>query len=115
MGYPATATTFWGAAGSAILLLPAVPWLMGLGLEAAPADAWAGVLYLAVAVTIVGYILWYWALGQGGIARVGLMQFLQPISGLLLAAVLLGEQLTLPLAIAAVLVLAGVFIAARAG
>ncbi len=114
-GYSATATTFWGAAGSAILLLPSVPWLMGLGLEAASVEAWAGVLYLAIAVTIIGYILWYWALGQGGIARVGLMQFLQPISGLLLAAVLLGEQLTLPLAVAAVLVLAGVFIAARAG
>ena len=115
MGYPATAATFWGAAGSAVLLLPAVPWLVGLGLEAAPAVAWAGVLDLAVAVTIIGYILWYWALGQGGIARVGLMQFLQPISGLLLAAALLGEGMTLPLAVAAALVLAGVFIAARAG
>lgn len=114
-GYPATATTFWGAAGSAIVLLPAVPWLLGLGLESAPLEAWVGVLYLAVAVTIVGYILWYWSLGQGGIARVGLMQFLQPISGLLLAAVLLGEGMTLPLAVAAALVLAGVFVAARAG
>lgn len=114
LGYPSTATTFWGAAGSAVLLLPSVPWLIGLNLAAAPPMAWAGVIYLAIAVTIAGYVLWYWALGKGGIARVGLVQFLQPVSGLLLASVLLGEQLTLPLAAAAVLVLAGVFIAARA-
>ncbi|MEZ5924340.1 MAG: DMT family transporter [Hyphomicrobiaceae bacterium] len=115
LGYPATATTFWGAALGAIVLLLAVPWLTDIKLDAVPGLAWAGVLYLAFAVTIIGYILWYWALGKGGIARVGLMQFLQPISGLLLAAVLLGEGMTMPLAAAALTVLAGVFIAARSG
>ena len=115
LGYPSTATTFWGAAGGALVLSPSLVWLIGsLDLAAAAPMAWAGVLYLAIAVTVIGYVLWYWALGKGGIARVGLIQFLQPISGLLLASALLGEQLTLPLAIAAVLVLAGVFIAARA-
>jgi drug/metabolite transporter (DMT)-like permease len=116
LGYPSTAATFWGAAASAIATVPALPWLLAdVDLAAAPGLAWAGVLYLAVAVTIVGYVLWYWALGKGGIARVGLMQFLQPVSGLLLAALLLGEGLTLPLAIAAALVLTGVFVAARTG
>lgn len=116
LGYPSTAATFWGAAGSAIVLLPVLPWLVrNLDFAAAPMSSWAGVLYLAIAVTIIGYVLWYWALGKGGIARVGLMQFLQPVSGLLLAALLLGEGLTLPLALAAALVLAGVFTAARAG
>jgi drug/metabolite transporter (DMT)-like permease len=116
MGYPSTATTFWGAALASVVLLPTLPWVWaGIGEGGGSVEAWAGVLYLAIAVTIVGYVLWYWALGRGGIARVGLTQFLQPVSGLLLAAVLLGEHLTLPLAVAALLVLAGVFIAARAG
>lgn len=115
LGYPATAATFWGAAAGAIVLSPSLVWLIGsLNLSAAPVAAWGGVLYLAIVVTVIGYVLWYWALGKGGIARVGLIQFLQPISGLLLASALLGEPLTLPLAVAAVLVLAGVFIAARA-
>lgn len=116
LGYASTATTFWGAAGAALVLSPASIWLIGsLGIGSAGPQAWAGVLYLAIAVTIVGYVLWYWALGKGGIARVGLIQFLQPVSGLLLASLLLGERMTLPLLAAAVLVLAGVSIAARAG
>lgn len=63
-------------------------------------------------VTILGYALWYWALGQGGIAQVGLLQFLQPVSGVFLAWVLLGEGLTGTLLLATTLVLLGVWIAA---
>ena len=43
---------------------------------------------------IIAYILWYWALGTGGIARVGLFQFLQPVSGVILAGIILAEALT---------------------
>ena len=55
-------------------------------------------LFLAIVTSIIGYIGWYWALAKGGISRIATIQFFQPISGLILAAILLGEQLTLPLA-----------------
>lgn len=114
-GYPSVATTFWGVAAAAPFLLPfAVFFALNRDMTAMAPDAWLAVLYLAVAVTIFGYVLWYWALGKGGIARIGLAQFFQPISGVLLAPALLSEPLTLPVFVAAVLVTAGVFIASRA-
>jgi len=66
-----------------------------------------------VVVTILGYVLWYWALGRGGIARVGLIQFLQPVSGVVLAALLLGERISLSFVLASALVLSGVWLAIR--
>ena len=58
-------------------------------------------------------MLWYWALGRGGIARVGLIQFLQPVSGVILAALLLGERISLSFLLASVLVLFGVWLALK--
>ena len=117
-GYPSTGTTFWGAAAMAIVLAPvlAVLWLgggMAQELAAASPQSWIAILYLASVVTILGYVLWYWALGKGGIARVGLIQFLQPVSGVILAALLLGERISLSFAAASALVLFGVWLAIR--
>jgi drug/metabolite transporter (DMT)-like permease len=83
------------------------------GLPRAGAASWAAVLFLAVVTSIAGYVGWYWALARGGIARVAPLQFLQPLSGLLLAALLLGERLTWPLAVGAAVVITGVAIARR--
>lgn len=114
-GYPATGTTFWGVIIFAIVLLPFVPFASsGVDVENVPAAAWISALYLAVFVTIVGYILWYWALGKGGIARIGSFQFMQPVSGVVLAALLLGEQLTASFFGASALVLLGVWYALKA-
>jgi drug/metabolite transporter (DMT)-like permease len=67
-----------------------------------------------VGVTIVGYVCWYWALGNGGIERVGLFQFLQPISGVILAWLLLGELIDGVFLAASALILCGVWIALKA-
>ena len=88
--------------------------LSGVDLAAVPPRAWAAVAYLAVGVTIVGYIMWYWALGKGGIERIGLIQFLQPVSGVILALLLLGERFTVLFVVASVLILIGVWLAIRA-
>ena len=70
-------------------------------------------IYLAAVTTIIGYIGWYWALAKGGIARISTIQFFQPVSGLILAALLLGERMTLSLLAASVVILAGVWTAQR--
>lgn len=117
-GYPSTGTTFWGAVAMAAVLAPLVVALTlfgGLGAEMAGAAtrSWLAILYLAAVSTIIGYVLWYWALGKGGIARVGLIQFLQPVSGVILAALLLGEGISVSFALASALVLFGVWLAIR--
>ncbi len=58
---------------------------------------------------------WYWALAAGGIARVGSIQFAQPVISLLLAIPILGEVVTPKLALAAAAIIGGVFIARRRG
>ena len=63
---------------------------------------------------MVAYILWYWALGTGGIARVGLFQFLQPVSGVILAWLILAENLSLIFVLASSIIMAGVILAFRA-
>jgi drug/metabolite transporter (DMT)-like permease len=114
-GYPSSGTTFYGAAIFAIVLLPFVPFVVrGADLPSGPEPAWLAVAYLAVGVTIVGYMLWYWALGKGGIERMGLFQFLQPVSGVILAWALLAEHITPSFLAASGLVLFGVWLALRA-
>ena len=114
-GYSARGTTFWGVGLFALLLLPLTPFVLDFdNLLSAGAYAWSGLLYQAIGVTIVAYILWYWALGTGGIARVGLFQFLQPVSGVVFAFLLLAEMLSITFIVASILIMAGVVIAFRA-
>ena len=114
-GYSARGTTFWGVGLFALLLLPLTPLLLDHpAIANAGLYAWSGLLYQAIGVTIIAYVLWYWALGTGGIARVGLFQFLQPISGILLAWWILSENLTLIFLLASSIIMVGVILAFRA-
>ncbi len=85
------------------------PW-SGAAPEASPV-AWGAIATLAWATSIIGYIGWYWALARGGIARIGTIQFLQPLSGLVLAYFLLAERPSLTLIAATALILTGVVVA----
>ena len=73
----------------------AIGWSTSTRSLSAGSYAWSGLLYQAIGVTVMAYILWYWALGTGGIARVGLFQFLQPLSGVVLAWLVLAENISL--------------------
>ena len=115
-GYSSKATAFWGVTLFAIVLLAYIPYAMDISsVVNAGALSLSGLLFLAVGVTIIGYIMWYWALGTGGIARVGLLQFLQPISGIILAWWLLAEPLTAGFLVATAIIMSGVIIAFKAG
>jgi drug/metabolite transporter (DMT)-like permease len=107
-------TTFWGIVLGGLFLLPIMPTVLG---PAAWHDAglvgWGAVAYLALGATILGYVCWYWALQQGGIARIGTMQFLQPLVALVLAVAVLHERVTPELALAGLLIVAGVALAQR--
>jgi drug/metabolite transporter (DMT)-like permease len=41
---------------------------------------------------LIGFVFWYRGLARGGIAAVGQLQLLQPLFGLALAALILGER-----------------------
>ena len=114
-GYPAQGTAYWTVVVGSLVFAPFVPFIVtAADLTSASSVAWGSVLYLAIGVTVVGYIFWFWAMARGGIARVGLVQFFQPISGLLIAHILLGEPLSLLLLASSALVIGGIAIANRA-
>jgi drug/metabolite transporter (DMT)-like permease len=114
LGYHALAATYWGVVIGAVLMAPLLAGTIAVdGLPDAGASSWGAVLWMAILTSIVGYIGWYWALTHGGIQRISTIQFLQSISGLILAAWLLGEEFTVPLVIASIAILAGVTITQR--
>lgn len=79
-------------------LVLALPVMLAGTLATAPASlagvspaAWAGLGYVALFSMLIGFVFWYRGLALGGIAAVGQLQLLQPLLGLCLAALLLGE------------------------
>jgi drug/metabolite transporter (DMT)-like permease len=92
-GYAALPTTLWGITGASLALLPLLAWSLARGgVPQADAAAWGSIVALATLVSVIGYIGWYWALAKGGISRIASTQFTEPLFGVVLAAVLLGER-----------------------
>ncbi len=107
-------TTLWGIALGGVALLPALPFAFAdIQWATFGAGPWLAIGYLAVVSSLLAYVTWYWALGAGGIGRVGTWQFAMPIVSLGLAVVILAEPLSWPLAGSATVILAGIWIAGR--
>jgi len=101
---------------SAAALLPLAVWLLiRNGWPQAGVVAWGSVLVLAILTSVLGYVAWYWALGVGGISRMASIQFTQPIFGVALAAIVLGDRSAPLVALAGIGVLAGAWLVLRAG
>ncbi len=63
--------------------------------------------------SLIGYMLWFFALGRGGIDRIGSLQLTMPVMTLAVAAVLLGETLSALSTVAAVVLIGGTVVAHR--
>jgi drug/metabolite transporter (DMT)-like permease len=70
----------------------------------------AGIAYLAIATSIVAYLIWYYALGRLAPSKVAVFANIQPILTMLLAWLVLGEVLTPRFLVGAGVTLAGVLI-----
>lgn len=93
-------------------LVLALPVMLPLAWLTAPASftgvhapAWFGLAYVSVFSMLVGFVFWYRGLAEGGVAAVSQLQLLQPFFGLMLAAIVLNEQVTLLMLLAAVAVI----------
>ncbi len=69
-----------------------------------------GILYLAIATSIVAYLIWYYALGKLAPSKVAVFANIQPILTMVLAWLLLGEVLTPRFLVGAGVTLAGVLL-----
>ena len=94
-------------------LVLALPVMLPLALLAQPetyagiaSPAWIALGYVSLFSMLIGFVFWYRGLAQGGIAAVGQLQLLQPFMGLMLAAGLLGEAVSLTMALVCLAVVA---------
>lgn len=80
-----------------VLSLPfSAPLALWLRPAAWPSQAppWIALAYVALFAQWIGFVFWYRGLARGGIAAVGQLQLLQPFFGLMLAALVLHENVS---------------------
>lgn len=100
----------WGLLS--ILPFAALEWRDGLRPAWTPLAVLA-VVYLAVVVTALGYLVWNRALGQVSAPRAAIFLNVQPVVGALLGVLLLDEPVTAFTLLGGALVVAGVWVTVR--
>jgi drug/metabolite transporter (DMT)-like permease len=104
----------WAVVLSLPVLLPLTLILWPQEAASAPWPSWAGLAYVALVSQYLGFWLWNSALAIGGVARIGQLQLLQTFATLAIAAVLLGEAVTLRMLFFATAVVVVVALGVRA-
>jgi drug/metabolite transporter (DMT)-like permease len=98
----------------AVLLQPVI-WIAyrDVSLATVPSEAWWAVSYMAVFPSVLGYLIYYWALGHVPASRIAGVQYVQPLTATSLGWILLGESVSLNLGMAGAVILTGVYLAER--
>lgn len=76
-----------------------------------PIGAWLDIAYLVVFATIVGFVLFYWAVRRYGAGTASLVSYLVPVFALVQAVLILGEQPAPLEIVGGAIILAGVRVA----
>ena len=94
-----------------------VPWgtysMYNSGIESVAPVTWFLILYIGLFATAAPYLLNAWALARVNPSVVAVFVYLQPLIGFGMAIIFLGEKLDLKLALAAILVFAGLFLVTK--
>ncbi|MFL9883888.1 DMT family transporter [Paraburkholderia agricolaris] len=96
----------WALVLSLPLMLPLAWWTRPASFEGVSHAALWGLAYVSLFSMLIGFVFWYRGLALGGIAGVGQLQLLQPFFGLLLAGLLLHEQIPPAMILVTVVVVA---------
>lgn len=75
-------------------------------------EFWGAVIFLSVGCTVISFIIWFWALKNWKASSAGTFIYLVPLIALISGNIFLDEPLDIHIAIGAVVVLAGVILAA---
>ena len=78
-----------------------------------PAGSWVSAVLLGVLCTGIAFVFYYRLIGRVGAARASTVTYLIPLFGVIWAWLILGEPLTLTMALAGALILAGVALSQR--
>jgi drug/metabolite transporter (DMT)-like permease len=106
--------TGWGMGIATLLFAPfALPGAVHHGWGAVSWGAWAGLVYGATGGMVVAMALWGRSLHKFGQRETMVYVYLEPVSAVVIAAILLGESLTVVQAVGALLTLGGVWLASE--
>ncbi len=96
----------WALVLSLPLMAPLALATMPATVAGITAAQWFSLGYVGLFSMLIGFVFWYRGLAQGGVAAVGQLQLLQPFMGLILAAGLLGEHVSVPMLAVSIAVVA---------
>lgn len=97
-------------AAGALLVLP-LPWIFGVGYGGWPAMAYVWLVLMAVFPQLVGHTCFNWAMRHGAPVVVALVLLAEPVGASVLAYLVWGEGIGLPVLAGALTLLAGVALA----
>jgi drug/metabolite transporter (DMT)-like permease len=108
-----TVNTF-AYAGGALAMAPVVIWQgHSFSYRLVSLVGWSSLVYMALFPSVICYLIYYYALGHISASRVAAFSYLQPVIATLLAAVTLGERVTLPLVAGGAVIFSGVYLTER--
>ena len=73
------------------------------------AGTWASIIFLGALSSGLAYLFWYKALAAIPVAKLTVFQFLQPVAGMAISYLLIGERYTIWLLIGAAMITAGIW------
>jgi drug/metabolite transporter (DMT)-like permease len=108
------AVTFWGIALAGVAFSPiaflrlfAIQWIGILPLT------WIALTHFTIGAGLFAFVAWFWSLAKGGINRIAVLQFAQPILGVLFAWGFLREHLTPMVLVTGLVIVTGILLAWR--
>lgn len=114
--HPSTRMTFWVMTIG--WLITAVAFFAGgkyTEIQALNARGWAALIFLGIFTTGLAYIAWFDALGQLPAAQTGAFLFVEPLTSMVVASVILKEQITAVSILGGMVILAGIWLVNRQG
>jgi len=110
-GYPSGAVAAAALVSGSVLLAPLAIYLWPQ--HAIAAGSWVSAILLGVLCTGMAFVIYYRLVARVGAPRTSTMTYLIPLFGVIWAWLILGEPLTVSMALAAALILAGVALSQR--
>ena len=103
----------WSVCFGALFLLPALPDGALGELRAAPPGVWAAILFLGLGPTALAYTIWLVAARVLDASHMAVTLYVQPLSGSVIAVLLLGERVTWAAVLGGLVLMLAVHVAAR--
>lgn len=109
-GYSTITTTAFITIFGFITFFPAIPFV-NLNVQHYHLETWSAILGLALSSSVIGHLLWNNGLKRVPSEQAGMFLSFEPIGGVLLSVLILGEQVTVSLVAALVLVCTAIVVA----